>query len=154
MRRMPEQELRLPILLQSMQAASPSRRHQNPCRFQVAPANRRLDLHRFDLSFSVRFHSLQISIFCKALGFHHLLKKKNAVIFFLMSYAAFGCTSFRDKITNYRVLSWQIDEKRPRREWLMIVFFLVLRFSWWYLIFLRFNVQGEGRPTKTFNGVE
>lgn len=41
-----EQELRLQVVLQPVQAASASCRHQNPRRLQVAPAYRRLDLHR------------------------------------------------------------------------------------------------------------
>ncbi|XP_057784166.1 transcription initiation factor TFIID subunit 15b isoform X3 [Salvia miltiorrhiza] len=43
---MPQSELCLPILLQSLQAAAASRRHQNPCRLQVASSDWRLDLHR------------------------------------------------------------------------------------------------------------
>ncbi|XP_059592433.1 uncharacterized protein LOC100245437 isoform X4 [Vitis vinifera] len=43
---MQKQKLRLQILLQPMQAASPPRRHQNPRRFQMASSHRRLDLHR------------------------------------------------------------------------------------------------------------
>lgn len=41
-----QQELRLQIILQPMQATPPPRRHQNPLWFQVAPSYWRLDLHR------------------------------------------------------------------------------------------------------------
>lgn len=44
-----QQELRLQIILQQMQATPPPRRFQNPRWFQVAPPYRRLDLHRLVL---------------------------------------------------------------------------------------------------------
>lgn len=62
---MQEQKLRLQILLQSLQAASPSRRHQNPRRLQMAPSYWRLDLYRLDLtplSLSVSLSSLYVCV--------------------------------------------------------------------------------------------
>lgn len=126
---MPQQKLRLQILLQSLQAAPPSRRHQNPRRFQVASPDWRLDLHWYF------YHSVGLFLFTMLWNRYRLLITAVSVI---------DCYQLIENVFSFKFdnrCSWNFDAH---------LLFMVLDCLKFLTLLLRYSGSEKWKPWKCF----